>query len=396
MDMNVRRFIGLPAALILLVPAGCGEPPKKASAPPKVTVSQPIQKDVTKFVEYTGNTSALESVDIRARVSGFLEKINFQPQARVKQGELLFVIDPRQYQASVDQAAATLEAKKAALKLAKTDEELAKSLEAKQAISWLKLQEAVSRSGVSQGDVDMAAASLENAKLNLEFTQVTSPINGRVSRNLVDVGNLVGATEKTLLTYVVNDESVYCYFNISEVELLSFKRGAKKEPEKGIPAESTIKALKIPCQMSLADEKGFPHEGIIDFADVKVNPATGTVQVRGVFPNPDGLLMQGMFARVRIPYEKGPALLVPAEAVLFDQGGRYVLAVTQDNVVLQKRVKAGTPVDEMLVVEEGLTPNDRVIVNGIQRARPGSKVNPETAKSKPGESSNPALEPAHK
>ncbi len=371
MQGMTKAIIVVLAVSWLSVLSGCKEPPKRVTAEPEVTVSRPIAQEVTKYLEYTGTTAALEAVDIRARVAGFLEKICFQPHAKVKAGDLLFVIDPRQYQATVNQAGATLEGKKADMKLAKTEEEMWKALEKKEAVSPLKLQEKTTRSDVSKAAVDQAQADLDNARLNLEFTQVTSPINGRVSRNLVDVGNLVGATEKTLLTTVVNDDSIYCYFNSNELDLLSVKRAHPGQVSAG-----DITSMNIKVFLGLADETGYPHEGLIDFFDTQIASATGTIQVRAVFANPDGFLIPGMFARLRIPVEKQAALLVPEVAVQFDQGGRYVLVVNEDKIVEQRRIKPGRTVEQMRVIETGLTPKDQVIVAGVQRARPGSKVNP--------------------
>jgi membrane fusion protein, multidrug efflux system len=350
--------------------SGCQDKPKRVARPPDVTVCHPVEREATRYLEYTGTTAALGYVEIRARVVGFLEKINFEPDTKVKAGDLLFVIDPRQYKAAVEQAAATLEAKKAGLKLAQTEEELAKVLESKEAISWLKLQQKSAQGGVSLADVGVAQAELDQARLNLEFTQVVSPINGMVSRNLVDAGNLVGATEKTLLTTVVNDESVYCYFEVNELDLLALRRIYNPNRD-----DSTVKSKKIPVYLGLADEKGYPREGTIDFADTKLNPTTGTIQVRGIFLNPDRFLCAGMFARVRVPVQTRTAVMVPGVAIQFDQGGKYVLVLNEDNVVQQKRVKIGQQVETLTVIEEGLTPKDRVVINGMQRARPGSKVN---------------------
>ncbi|MEW6349830.1 MAG: efflux RND transporter periplasmic adaptor subunit [Thermodesulfobacteriota bacterium] len=369
-DMS-KSLILVVALLGLSFLSGCQDKPKRVVVPPNVTVAQPVQREVTRYLEYTGTTAALESVDIRARVAGFLEKMCFQPHAKVKAGDLLFVIDPRQYQAAVNQTEALLEGKQADFKLAKTEEEIWKTLESKEAVSPLKLQEKTARSDVSKAGVDQARADLDNARLNLEYTQVTSPINGRVSRNLVDVGNLVGATEKTLLTSVVNDESIYCYFNANELDLLSVKRA---HPGQGAAGEVT--SWNIKAFLGLADETGYPHEGRVDFVDTQISSTTGTIQVRAVFPNPDGFLMPGMFARVRIPVDKKAALLVPEVAVQFDQGGRYLLVVNEEKTVEQRRITPGRLVDEMRVVEKGLAPKDQVIVAGIQRARPGSKVNP--------------------
>jgi len=343
---------------------------KKVLPPPEVTVVQPLQKEVTRYLEYTGNTVALESVEIRARVTGFLQKVCFQPRAKVKAGQLLFVIDPRQYQAEVDEAKGKLEAKKAQSKLAQTELQIAQQLESKEAISGLKLEKKAAERDVAKADVDLAQADLEKANLNLEWTQVVSPIDGRVSRWLVDAGNLVGAEQKTLLTYVLNDSSVYAYFNMSELDVLPLLR-ANPNLQAG-----DIGHQKVPVFMALADEQDFPHQGYVDFADTKVDPSTGTIQVRGVIPNPKGLLMAGLFVRVRVPVERKMSWLVPEIAIQYDQGGSYVLTVSTDNVVGQKRVKKGIVTEGMQVIDEGLSDKERVIVDGLQRSRPGAKVNP--------------------
>jgi len=350
---------------------GCEKVPKKQIRISEVSVCNPIEKEITQYLEYTGNTTALEYVDIRARVAGFLEKIYFEPHARVKAGEILFLIDPRQYKAKTDEAKAKLEAAKAQYELAKIEEELSRSLGAKEAVSWLKMQQAIAKSGASKADVDLAQAALDTANLNVEYTIVTSPINGRVSRNLVDVGNLVGAMEKTLLTTVVNDESVYCYFNVSEMDLLAARRAH------AAVVGSSPKSHHIPVYLGLADEEGYPHEGFVDFVDTKLNEATGTIQVRALCPNPDGFLLAGMFARVRVPLDTKKSLIIPDAAVQFDQGGRYVFVVNAENVVEYRRIKIAQDVEGMRVVPQGLKSTDRVVVEGSQRVRHGLKVNPE-------------------
>ncbi len=374
-ERPVPRIIKTPIVLLIfltLLSSGCqNESTKKTIRPPDVTIAEPIRKEVTKYLEYTGNTATLESVDIRARVPGFLTRVCFEPRAKVKVGDLLFVIDPRQYEASVKEGKAKLEAQKASSKLTQTELQISQQLESKEAISALKLEKKTAERDVTRADVELAGAALDKAKLDLEWTQVTSPINGRVSRNLVDVGNLVGATEKTLLTTVVDDDSVYVYFNISERDLLSVRRKANKTPD-----PVTQLPPDLPVYISLVDESDYPHVGRIDFAETTVDQSTGTIQVRGIFPNPDGLLMGGMFVRVRVPLENREALLVPDVALQFDQGGKYVFTVDEQQVVQQRRVKIGERVDRMRVIEEGLKITDNVIVDGIQRARPGSKVNP--------------------
>ena len=239
---------------------------------------------------------------------------------------------------------------------------------------------------MAQADVELAEAALDSAKLDLEWTQVTSPIKGRVSRNKVDIGNLVGATEKTLLTTVVDDDPIYVYFNVSELDLLPLLRRIAKDP-------SSQPSAKIPVYLGLADETGYPHEGHFDFAETTVDSSTGTIQVRGIFPNADGLLLAGMFAHVRVPVETRQVLLIPDIAVQFDQGGKYVLAVDDNDVVQQKRIKTGEQVEEMRVIAEGLTTKDRVITTGVLRARPGAKVNATVAPAEPRKSEGTVPQP---
>lgn len=357
--------------VVLTILCGCSKAPQTVEMPaPDVTVAHPVKQEVTKYLEYTGSTSALESVDLRARVKGFLESVNFVPSSRVTKGEVLFVIDPKPYKAREEEAQASLDARKAALDLAQVEQEKAKQLESKEAISQIKYLEATAKRDVAKADVAKAQADLDAAKLNLEYTQVKTPIDGRVGRNLVDVGNLVGAGENTLLTTVVNDSSVYVYFNVSELDLLPLVRKYRVDVES--PSE---RGDTVPVYVGLADEKGYPHEGTLDFTDTKVDSSTGTMRVRAIVKNHSGVLLPGLFVRVRVPIDKSPALLVPDVAIMADQGGRYVMVVDDKDVAEQRRITVGQQVDRMRVVEEGLKESDRVIVNGIQRARPGAKVN---------------------
>jgi RND family efflux transporter MFP subunit len=352
---------------LLLFACGQGTEKYIPPAPPEVSVSHPEKKEVTDYLEFTGNTKALESVEIRARVQGFLDRMSFEPGQKVKAGEVLFVIDPRPFRARVDQQQATLKAKKAASNLAKIKAEKAASLFSSASISELTLLEENANRDVALAQVGVAEADLEEARLQLDYTQVKSPINGRVSRNLVDLGSLVGAHEKTLLTTVVNDESVYAYFHISENDLLMLMRtyGAKED-----------QSPDAPCHLCLADETDFPHKGKLDFVDTQVDPGTGTLTVRALFPNDTGLLMPGLFVRLRVPLKQREALFVPNLAIGMDQAGRNVLVVNNDNVVEQRPVQVGQLVGRLRVVEKGLSEHDWVITNGMQRARPESKVNP--------------------
>ncbi|MCA1960654.1 MAG: efflux RND transporter periplasmic adaptor subunit [Desulfomonile sp.] len=368
------RAIFLVTALfaILALLSGCGSGKSKfvPPPPPEVVVSAPVERNVTDYLEFTGNVAAFESVEIRARVEGVLEKINFKPDARVNAGDLLFVIDPKPFQAQVDEASARLQAKSAARDLAQVQFDKAKQLYDSASISEIQYLEQKAKRDMAEAEVSQAKADLEKAQLNLGYTSVISPINGRVSRNLVDVGNLVGAVEKTLLTTVVNDDVVYAYFNVSEADLLVL---ARKYPPEDRGRDERPSA---PAMLALADESGFPHQGQVDYVDNKVDPNTGTIQARAVFENKSGILIPGLFARVRVPLDTRKAYLVPDVAVGIDQGGRYVLVVGADNVVDKRPVTVGHVVDRMRVIDKGLGPNDQVIVNGMQRARPGGKVTP--------------------
>jgi len=350
---------------------GCAEKAEMAAPPPpEVIVEQPTAKEVTDYVEFTGTTQAVESVDIRARVRGFLEKQNFQPGAKVKAGDVLFLIDPREYTARRDQAASTVEQNEAQRRLAQVKMDKAKNLLASGSVAELKFLEEEAQRDVEKAQVDRARSDLAKAKLDLEFTEVKTPISGKVGVNEVDVGNLVGANENTLLTHVVNDDSIYVYFNVPERDVLTLKRMY------GVPDQDRSERDSALAFMSLADETDFPHEGKIDYVDPRVDPGTGTVRVRAVFPNPKGLLSPGLFARVRVPIAERKALLIPEIAVCIDQRGEYALVVGKEDVVEYKPVKTGQLVDRMRVIDTGLNPQDWVVVQGVQKARPGSKVMP--------------------
>lgn len=362
--------VGISAAL-----TGCGQPPKNsAPPPPDVTLTQPTQRKVTTYFEHTGTTVALESVEIRARVSGYLDSINYEPRAKVKIGDLLFVIDPRPYRAKVDQAEAAVGTQLATLRIRQIELDKYASLGSKEVVAELKVEDAKANRDMARAELERAKANLDAVKLDLEYTQVRSPINGRVSRNLVDIGNLVGVAGSTLLAHVVNDELMYVYFTLTERELLSLVRKSIHTNGEGSP-----QGRETPVYIGLADETGFPHKGLLDYTDIKVDNATGTIQIRAVFPNREGLLYPGMFAKVRVPVDTKNALVVPDTAVMADQGGKYVFVCNDRNVAELRRVRLGQLVEGMRVVEDGLAVRDKVIVNGLQRIRPGTQVNPTNA-----------------
>jgi len=372
MNFVIRLF---PVAIVLpclILVAGCASKNEtRTPPPPEVIVSQPLKQEVTQFLEFTGTTAALEFVEVRARVEGWLDSVRFEPGSDVKKGDLLFVIDPRPFQAQVDQAEAALKGKQADLHLKQANLKRAEQLVASASISQLQYEVQSAEEAVGRAQVGISKADLEKAKLDLAYTQVTAPISGRVSRNYVDMGNLVGAREKTLLTEIVNDSSVYVYFDVSERDLLMLMRM--------YPNIQTVKPTdrdKPPAYLQLADETGYPHEGKVDFSEPRVDPSTGTLKVRAIFSNEKGLLVPGLFGRVRVPIQTKEGLLVPEVAVGIGQVGRYVLVVNKDHIVEQRLVKTGQLEGTLRVIEDGLAKDELVVVNAIQRARPGAKVSP--------------------
>ncbi|MCP4627759.1 MAG: efflux RND transporter periplasmic adaptor subunit [bacterium] len=353
------------------------EPP-----PPKVTIAEPLQQEVIDYLQFTGNTRAFEEVEIRARVSGFLQSMHFTPGTRVDMGDPLFVIDPREYQAEVNASQAELNAAKAMQRRAKIEYDRAKRVFDKGAGRETDVVKWRGERDVAQAAIERAKASVERAILNLGYTQVTTPISGRVSRNFVDVGNLVGEGEPTLLTTITRYDPVYVYFNLNEYDLLRVQSMYRQRiKEKDIdPAEEPDSEAEMQLFLGLANEPGYPHEGVVDFAASGVDPATGTIQLRGVFPNPGppNVLIPGLFTRLRMPIDKREnALLVTERAIGADQGGNFLLTVNSDNVVEKTPIRMGQLVDGLRVIEEGLEPGVLVIVKGLQRARPGGKVDPE-------------------
>jgi RND family efflux transporter MFP subunit len=353
------------------------EPP-----PPKVTVAQPVQQEVIEYLDFTGNTRAVEEVEIRARVSGFLQSMHFTPGTRVDLKDELFVIDPKEYQAEYNAAKAELTAAKAQHQRAKIEYERAKRVFDQGAGRETDVVTWQGERDVALAAIERAKAKLERANLNLSYTRVTAPISGRVSRNYVDIGNLVGEGEATLLTTIKRYDPMYVYFNLNENDLLRVMAMYRERiTQKGInPDTDSDSKAEIALFMGLANEEGYPHEGIVDFAESGVDPGTGTMQVRGIFPNSETVkvLIPGLFARLRLPIGTDPnALLVTERAIGADQAGNYLLAVSSDNVVEKRSIRMGQLVDGLRVIEEGLQPGELVIVKGLQRARPGGKVDPE-------------------
>lgn len=312
-------------------------------------------------------------VEVRARVSGYLQSVHFKDGAEVKKGDLLFVIDPRQYQAELDRAIADLTQAQSRFELASNDLDRAERLLKSKAISE---EEADSRNKAkreAEAAIQSASASVETAKLNLEYTHITSPIDGRIGRKLITEGNLINGNQgqSTLLTTIVSIDPLYCYFDADEQSMLKYQQLARDG--KG----DNLRDGKVVCELELANETGFPHKGVLDFVDNRIDPATGTMRVRGIFPNPapDRELQPGYFARVRVPGSgKYQALVVPDLAVGTDQGQKFVYVINSDTVEY-RTVKLGPLVDGLRVIRDGIHSNDWVIVNGLMSIRPGAKAN---------------------
>ncbi len=356
----------------LVITAACGDKNVYAPPPPpKVTVSQPVRRTVTDYLEFTGNAQALNTAQLRARVEGYLDKVYFQDGDLVKKGQLLFLIQPNTYQAKLDQAEAEIMRQKAALDHARTEFQRFSRLVQQKAASQSDLDNWRFQLDSAQAALKAAQAQTELAKLNLSYTRVTAPFDGRIDRRLKDPGNLVGAGEFTLLAEINQIDPIYVYFTMSEADLLRVmaKRGRS-------PLET--EKIKVPLYLGLANEEGYPRQGYLDFAAISLTPTTGTLQLRGIFPNPDGKILPGLYARLRgaVVGKAREDLLVPAVALGYDQQGSYVLVVDENNVVQRRSVKLGIQMGDRRVVQEGLTGNEWIITNGLLRAFPGKPVNP--------------------
>jgi RND family efflux transporter MFP subunit len=352
--------------LLLLV----GETPAsddKPAAPIKVEISQPLAREVVDHEDFTGRTAAVESATIRARVSGMLDKVLFKAGSLVKQGDLLFQLDPRPYQAELDRANAEVVRTEARLKRAAVDAERVKKLMEGKSITREDYDRALADADEAKASVQVAQAGREAARLNLDFTRIAAPISGRIGRPLLTAGNVVQADTTDLAT-VVSGDPMFVYFDADERTVLRLRQMIR---------EGKLKEAGAPVQLGLANEDGYPRRGVIDFMDNQVSPATGTLQLRAVFPNADQVLLPGLFARVRLatsaPYK---ALLVPERAINSDQGEKYVFVANDKNVAERRPVKLGSRQDGLRVVTEGITPEDRVIVNSAGGVKDGAAVEP--------------------
>ncbi|MFN8640421.1 MAG: efflux RND transporter periplasmic adaptor subunit [Candidatus Binatia bacterium] len=372
------RAASRPRLALLLVLAACGgAPPPAAAPPPKVTVARPVQRNVVEWDEYIGRLEAVESVEVRARVSGYLEAVKFTDGAMVKKGDLLFVIDPRPYLAALRRAEAELSLAKARLDLARSRFERATRLVQRNAISQEEADTRAAEARQAEAAVEAAQAALESARLDVEYADVRAPVSGRVGRTLVTAGNLVNGgtgTQGTLLTTIVALDPLYVYFEADERSYLKYVRLARagKRP--------SSRSTRNPVQIAFADEQGFPHLGYTDFVDNRLDEQTGTIAVRAVLANPDHLLSPGLFARVRLVGSgEYPALLIPDQAIGTDQARKFVYVVDADQHARYRPVTIGPMIDGLRVVREGLAADDRVVVSGLQRVKIDAPVDPQEA-----------------
>jgi RND family efflux transporter MFP subunit len=346
--------------------------------PPKVEVVVPAQRSITRFLDATGNTAPIKNVDLVARVQGFLQSINYQDGTFVKEGATLFTIEPETYKLKLEQAQAAEAGAQASLKQAETDYKRQVDLVARQAVSQATLDQSTATRDNAQANLQQAQVNTKIAAVNYGYTNVAAPFDGIVSAHLVSVGELVGVSSPTQLATIVQLDPLYVNFNVNEQDVLRIREEAKR---RGMTANDL---RQIPVEVGLQTDSGYPHKGKLDYVAPTINQSTGTLAVRGVLSNADRVLLPGYYVRVRVPVDQQQnALLVPDAALGSDQAGRYVLVVNGENVVEQRKVQSGPLEGELRVIENGLKPEDRVVIAGLLRAIPGQKVDPQLQKIEP-------------
>jgi len=363
-----EKFVLALAAVALL--AGCGKTARPVQASvPRVVITTPEQREVLEYEDLPGRIDAIEDVEVKARVNGYLNTIEFKEGTEVKKGDLLFTIDPREYQAEVESATASLQQAQAKLAQAQSDYERAKQLSKSTVIAKQELENQGTAVLEAAAGVRSAQAALSKAQLNAEYTQIRAPISGKISRTNITVGNLVAVGDA--LTSIVAQSPVYVYFEAPERAVLRWDKAVQDLSGQGLTA-------RIQAHVGLLNEEGFPREGKVDFSDNELNAGTGTLRLRAVLDNEDRRLRVGLYARVRISLDQPrPSLLVPERAVGVDQGQRFVYLVDKDNKVEYRKVTVGQIYGRMLSITEGLGPQDRVVTEGLLALRPGITVAPE-------------------
>ncbi len=376
--MNIHTTLRMAFGLSLVLAiglAGCARAPSTVPAEPTpVSVSRPVEQYVTDYAVFTGWTAAVDSVELRARVWGYLDKVNFQEGALVKKGDVLFEIEPHTYQAALDQAHGNVSQMEARLTRLNADVARAERLLGKGAMSREEYERTIGDRGEAAGTLAAYRAAVDRARLDVEYTKVVAPISGRVSRYVVTVGNLVQAGDQgggTLLTTIVSVDPMYAYFDVDEHSVLRVRQLIREGKAK------SARSGELLVWLGLANEEGYPHQGTVNFVDNQVNPKTGTLRLRGVFPNRDEALSPGYFARVRVPIGfPHQALLVSDRAIDTDQGQKILYVVNDDNEVVSRPVHVGALHDGLREITDGLKPGERVIVSGLQQVRPGVTVEP--------------------
>lgn len=368
--MKIAKIMSL--SFLALLSVACDSKKNAAPPPPPVVVSKPTTEEITPYLIETGNTVAYSSVDIVARVSGFLDSYNFVDGSIVQKDSLLFVIQPQPYADQVAEAQATLDSDIAAYTYDKAEYARQEKMYKTHATSLANVQQWLATRDEAAAAVESAKANLDNAKITYSYTHVLSPMTGRIGRHLVDPGNLVGNGEATELASIQQLDPIYVYFNINELDLLKLRQLAR---EANFKSEDIT---QIPIEVALQNETGFPHAGHLDFASSELEASTGTIQLRAILDNKDYVLLPGLFVQARIALGKPTAqLTVPDTAVLSDQIGSYVFTVNNENKVVQTRVTTGETKNNRIAIVKGLEAQDKVIVDGIQNASPGVLVTPE-------------------
>src|SRR5437588_3548844 len=370
------RIVSVTAAAFALT--ACEQNTFVPPPPPKVEVVAPVQKNITRFIDATGSTAAVKSVDLVARVQGFLQSINYKDGTFVKDGATLFTIEPETYKLKLEQAQAAEAGAQASVKQAEADYKRQVDLVQKQAVSQATLDTSTSTRDNAQANLQQAQANTKIAAVNDGYTNVVAPFDGIVSAHLVSVGELVGAASPTQLATIVQFDPIYVNFNVNEQDVLRIRTEAVR---RGLTADDL---RQVPIEVGLQTETGYPHKGKLDYAAPTINQSTGTLAVRGVVPNAGRILLPGYYVRVRVPIDlQEGALLIPDVALGSDQAGRYVLVVNGENIVEQRKVQTGPLEGDLRVIESGLKADDRIVIAGLLRAVPGQKVDPQLQKIEP-------------
>ena len=378
-DVRLPRIVAgaVVAVLGLSLAAGTASAQAPGGPPPTVTVAKPVVKEFVEQDQYTGRFDPIEFVEVRARVTGYIERINFIDGATVKKGDVLFVIDRRPYKAALEQSQAALTSAKARLSFSQTDLERAQTLSKGGNISEQVTDQRRQASQTAQADVDSAEAALRNAQLNFDFTEVKSPINGRISRRLVTEGNIV-ITDQTMLTTIVSLDPIYFGFTVDERSFLKYQGSL------GIGMGETQRGKGVPIYIALTGEAKPTRKGTLDFVDNRVDNQTGTVLLRATVENPDGFIKPGLFGIVSMPATKpAKGILIPDDAVAANQDKRIVYVVSEDGTATARPIALGPIVDGYRVIRSGLNGDETVVINGLTRVRPGTKVKPETTQLPP-------------